>query len=79
LTTDPLGVDLRVDLVGVELVAGRLTVAVPSCTVGAAVEGIRTELTVTLTTSRFAITLTGSLCAPAAGCRSFNVTVPIGI
>lgn len=79
LGTDPLGVELRVGLVGVELVSCTLTAANPSCTVGGAVEGMRTELTVTLTTSRFAITITGSLCAPAAGCRSFNVTVPIGI
>lgn len=79
LDTDPLGVGVTVGLLGVELATSTLSSANPTCTVGGAVEGFRTELTVTLTTSRLAITITGSLCAPSAGCKSFNVTVPIGI
>ncbi|MDP2712539.1 MAG: hypothetical protein Q8O56_15090 [Solirubrobacteraceae bacterium] len=78
VNSDPLGVRLCVDLFDVALAHCTLSPASPSCTVGGCLEGYRAELTVTLNQHPFSLTITGTLCAPVAGCKSFNVTVPVG-
>lgn len=70
-------VSVTVQLLGVTLASCTLSLSNQSCKVGGSIDGFKAELTVTFNPSPLSITMTGTLCAPIVGCKSFDVTIPL--
>jgi hypothetical protein len=71
-------VSVAVTLLGVTLASCTLSPSNPGCTIGGSVDGFKAEVTLGFQTSPLALTISGQLCAPIVGCKSFSVTIPFG-
>jgi hypothetical protein len=71
-------VSVKSTLLGVTLASRTLSPSSPGCTIGGSVDGLKAEVTLGFQTSTLALTISGQLCAPFVGCKSFSVTIPFG-
>ena len=78
IDTSVPSVSLTVTLAGFQLANCTLSPSNPSCTVGGSVDGFKAEVSITFDPNAPSITISGQLCAPFVGCKSFSVTIPFG-
>jgi hypothetical protein len=49
------------------------------CSIGGSLDGFKAEVKLGLKTNPLALVISGTLCAPIVGCKSFSVTIPFGL
>jgi hypothetical protein len=78
LDTSVPSVSVTVTLLGTTIGSCTLSPSSPGCTIGGSIDGFKAEITLALETDPWALQISGQVCAPIAGCKSFSVTVPFG-
>ncbi len=78
IDTSVPSVSVKVTLLGVTIASCTLSPDNPGCTVGGSVDGFKAEVNLRLQQNPWAIVISGELCVPLAGCKSFSVTIPFG-
>lgn len=71
-------VSVTATLFGTTIASCTLSTSSPGCTIGGSVDGFTAEVTLGFQTNPLAITISGQVCAPLVGCKSFSTTIPFG-
>lgn len=71
-------ISARVTLMGKTLGECTLSPAHTDCVIGGSILGFKAEVRLQMLTGPLRLHITAEVCAPFAGCKSFDVTIPIG-
>jgi hypothetical protein len=78
LDTSVPSVSVEVTLLGQKIGSCVLSPSKQDCSIGASIDGFKAEVKLALQTNPLALVISGQICAPLVGCKSFSVTIPFG-
>jgi len=79
LDTSVPSVSIQVTLIGYTIGSCTLSPTKQDCSIGGSLDGFKAEVKLGLKTNPLALVISGTVCAPIVGCKSFSVTIPFGL
>jgi|GEM_PF-5053394 hypothetical protein len=79
LDTSGPSVSVEVTLLGYKIGSCSLSPSKQDCSIGGSIDGFKAEVKLGLQMNPLALVISGKVCAPVVGCKSFSVTIPFGL